>query len=241
MSLVGEALRKARARTGDGAAGAPTVPPTLVLPPRRYRPGIGVVPLAMVAVAAAVGGAAGVWWAVGRQRSQPSAAAAPAPAATAAPLASAPAPGAGAPAGAPLGSAPAAARDAGTPGGASPHSAAPAGGDGRTDAGAIPDSAAADAPAAGTVRPPEPGAGQSGGESTARGERRTRDALIDADLGYAKLHLDYLVYRPGSPFGRVNGQDVIVGSTVEGFRVDEITADHIKLSDRRTIVVLRVR
>jgi hypothetical protein len=234
MSLVSEALRTARAGAADGAAG---VPPTLVLPPRRYRPGVGVVPLVLVAVAAAVGGAAGVWWAVGRQRSEPPAAAAPAPAATAAAFAPAPAPGGGAPAGAPPGSATAAAGDAGAPGGVPPHSTAPLGGDGSTDTAVMEGTAAA----AGPVRPQDPGAAAAGGEGTGHGERRTRDALIDADLGYAKLHLDYLVYRPGSPFGRVNGQDVIVGSTVGGFRVEEITADHIKLSDRRNVVVLRVR
>ncbi len=70
---------------------------------------------------------------------------------------------------------------------------------------------------------------------------RERSFLIDADLGYAKLHLDYLVYRPGSPFGRVNGEDVVVGTTVAGFVVEEITVDYIKLADKHHTVILRVR
>jgi hypothetical protein len=86
-----------------------------------------------------------------------------------------------------------------------------------------------------SIAPPEPP------EPVRRGEHRTHDVLIDADLGYAKLHLDYLIHRPGSPFGRVNGHDVIVGSIVEGFTVEEITADYIKLADRRNTVILRVR
>lgn len=212
MSLVSEALRKARSRA-DGGPGA-VVPPSLVLPPRRYRSGIGIAPLLLVAIAAGLGGAAGVWWAVGRQRP----AAAPlAPAATptsvepgaAPPTAGIPAPAAGA----------AAARE----GTASAPQAPP-------DEGAP----AADATPASAPPPATP-------EPVFRGERRTHDVLIDADLGYAKLHLDYLIYRPGSPFGRVNGHDVIVGSIVEGFTVEEITADYIKVADRRNTVILRVR
>jgi hypothetical protein len=235
MSLVSEALRKARARAADGAAAPPTVPPTLVLPPRRFRSGIGLVPLLLVAVAAAVGGAAGVWWAFGRHEATP---APPAPAAAPAPAAggSAP-PGEGEGGAADLAAAGAGRAPAGAPA-PSGTAPAPAGGDGSAaPTGAAPPAARETAAAAG------PAAGEQAADQAAVVpiERSTREALIDADLGYAKLHLDYLVYRPGSPFGRVNGQDVIVGSTVDGFRVDEITADYIKVSDRRTVVILRVR
>jgi len=216
MSLVGDALRKARQH---GAAGRPpgaVVPPSLVLPPRRYRSGIGLAPLLLIAVAAGLGGAAGVWWAVGRQRPSPAAAPAATPAADGQAAAS--------PAAAPAATAlprPAAA--------AGPATQAPALDTPETAAAAA---ALAAAPPATPHAEPEP---------DWTGERRTRDVLIDADLGYAKLHLDYLVYRRGSPFGRVNGKDVIVGSIVDGFTVEEITADYIKLSDRRNTVILRVR
>ena len=85
--------------------------------------------------------------------------------------------------------------------------------------------------------PPEAGPKQAATEPSQRGERSFK---IDADLGYAKLHLDYLVYKPSAPFGRVNGQDVIVGTVVNGFVVEEIGADFIRLRDRRGPVVLRV-
>ena len=68
MSLVSEALRKAR-RHADGAGpsgpGA-ALPPTLVLPPRRYRPGLTVGTALAVAAFAGLAGAAGVWVLVGR-------------------------------------------------------------------------------------------------------------------------------------------------------------------------------
>ena len=215
MSLVSEALRKARSRA-DGGPGA-VVPPSLVLPPRRYRSGIGIVSLVLVAVAAGLGGAAGVWWAVGGRRpavapptpaSIPAAGgltATPAPAVT--PSGAAPSPGADVPR--PLAA-------------AAPTVPAPEGGTAMEPA-------------------PDPAPPRATPEPAVPGERRTRDVLIDADLGYAKLHLDYLIYRPGSPFGRVNGSDVIVGSIVDGFTVEEITADYIRLSDRRNVVILRVR
>ena len=64
--------------------------------------------------------------------------------------------------------------------------------------------------------------------------------LLRADLGYAKLQLDYLVYKPSAPFGRVNGQDVVPGSIVDGFIVEEIGPDFMKLKDSRSTVVLRL-
>ena len=191
------------------------VPPSLVLPPRRHRSGIGIAPLMLVAIAAGLGGAAGVWWTVGRQR----------PAAPTATPAAAPTAG-GQTAAPPPAATPAAATSA------SGRAAPP-----RVAAAAPAVAAAVGAP----VSEPEPGPAvpPATPEPAVAGERRTRDVLIDADVGYAKLHLDYLVYRPGSPFGRVNGQDVIVGSIVEGFKVEEITADYIKLADRRNTVILR--
>jgi hypothetical protein len=73
------------------------------------------------------------------------------------------------------------------------------------------------------------------------GKSQVRTFVLDADLGYARLHLDYLVYKPSAPFGSINGQHVTPGSTVAGFRVDELGADFVRLSDARGVVVLRVR
>ena len=60
-----------------------------------------------------------------------------------------------------------------------------------------------------------------------------------ANLGYARLHLDYVVYRPSSPFAGINGQQVVIGSVIEGFQVEEIGPELVRLRDGRGTVVLR--
>lgn len=65
--------------------------------------------------------------------------------------------------------------------------------------------------------------------------------VLRADLGYVKLELDYIVYKPSAPFGRVNGQDIVPGSIVAGFLVEEIGRDFVRLRDPRGPIVLRVR
>ncbi len=65
--------------------------------------------------------------------------------------------------------------------------------------------------------------------------------MLHADLGYAELQLDFIVYKPSAPFGRVNGQDIVPGSIVDGFLVEQIGRDFVRLRDSRGPVVLRVR
>ena len=64
--------------------------------------------------------------------------------------------------------------------------------------------------------------------------------ILDADLGYATLSLGYIVARPVNPFAEINGAEVIVGSEVEGFRVEKIEADRVVLRDEKGELVLRV-
>jgi hypothetical protein len=68
---------------------------------------------------------------------------------------------------------------------------------------------------------------------------REREFVVDADLGHVKLHLDYVVYRPGSPFAGINGQQVVIGTVIEGFQVEEIGPESVRLRDARGTVVLR--
>jgi len=68
---------------------------------------------------------------------------------------------------------------------------------------------------------------------------RERTFVVDADLGSAKLHLDYVVYRPGSPFAGINGQQVVIGTVIEGFQVEEIGPESVRLRNDRVTVVLR--
>jgi hypothetical protein len=76
-------------------------------------------------------------------------------------------------------------------------------------------------------------------QASAESAPREREFVVDAELGYAKLHLDYVVYRPGSPFAGINGQQVMIGSVIEGFQVEEIGPELVRLRDRRGTVVLR--
>lgn len=82
-------------------------------------------------------------------------------------------------------------------------------------------------------------AAQGAAGEVVRGPERVY--VLDADLGYAKLHLDFLVYKPSAPFGSLNGQSIVPGSIVAGLRVDEIGPDFVRLSDAKGTVILKVR
>lgn len=235
MSLVSEALRKARQQAGQGAGQKPgsVVPPTLVLPPRAPRRRLSLVAQLLVALGAGAAGAAGVWWIATLQRGGPLG---PHPEPTPSSTTGATAQPTAAPPGIDSERPP-------FPTSGAVHSA----GDAAIVAVPTPAASAARLPPPAesqAAAAPEPTPAQRGDTelaNSAEARPRERSFLIDADLGYAKLHLDYLVYRPGSPFGRVNGQDVVIGTTVAGFMVEEITVDYVKLADRRNTVILRVR
>jgi hypothetical protein len=243
MSLITEALRKARQEAAEREGRQRGIPRGLAVGPKRWRTGH---PLAVVAliVAAAVAGAAATWWLLGRRPS--SATASLAPASTAAP---APAPTA-----VPEGltelhrvtaetsgetNAVAAGRTPITPDRARPAVAPPA-----LQAQAV---AALPVPTAG----PQPAAANAqntlddAGPPASRQQQPTgsgrgeRTFVVDADLGHVRLHLDYVVYRPGSPFAGINGQQVVIGTMIEGFQVEEIGPDSVRLRDARGTVVLR--
>jgi hypothetical protein len=94
-------------------------------------------------------------------------------------------------------------------------------------------SGAADAADRGATEPPPAprGEGSSGAQRT---------FVLRAPLGYATLTLDFLVYKPSAPFAGINGNQVVKGSIIEGFVVEEITADSVRLRDARGSVVLRL-
>jgi hypothetical protein len=68
----------------------------------------------------------------------------------------------------------------------------------------------------------------------------SREYLVDADLGYAELSLDYIVVTPTGAYAEINGLEVRVGSHVEGFVVEEITEEWVRLRDDRGPLLLRV-
>jgi hypothetical protein len=233
MSLIHEALRKARRQEGDEDARG--VAYARGLTGRRHRGlGTGIVIGALLAVAAGAAVGVGMWLWLG-DGSGPEPAAAGSGSATAAAGASG------------LESAPsqpatesatvATATPATSAHGASSDLAAAATGSGQppdeltvgTEQPALPAAQQRPSPPAERATPRE-----------TRGPGGERVFHVEADLGYASLVVDYIVDRPSDPFARINGLDVRVGGTIEGFTVEEITSTAVRLRDARGPLVLTV-
>ncbi len=257
MSLINEALRKARADAAEREGRRYGVPRALVLPPKRSQRGVRTALLAAAVVAAAVGGAAIAWWALGSRHTPVRAEAGGVAGTGQAPhVAPSPTPGGQVPARAAAPTATAAATPA-------PAAATPlvGGSEGAPASSPVPTAAppqgflqpvrGVSAPAA--QSPPVPAAetAEHAPDSSlptevreaprSGGAERERSFVIDADLGHVKLHLDYVVYRPGSPFASINGGQVVIGSVIEGLTVEEIGPDFVRLRDHHGALVLRVR
>jgi hypothetical protein len=229
MSLVSEALRKARQEAADREGRGRGIPRAFALPPKRWRSRPSLVLAIVIVLAAGLTGAGVAWWALGKHTGTETKtqapnrpAAAPESTPSASPPVSAAAPSVtGIP-------------EAPTPVSPSGSAASPL----RLGASAAPPQFASTPtvqPSAHeeTSRPPAVAARPDDGS-------RERSFVIDADLGYARLHLDYIVYRPGSPFAKINGAEVMVGSMLDGFTVEEITDEFVKLRDSHGVVLLRV-
>lgn len=272
MSLVSEALRKARqeARLRDAAArGIPIEIVTRHVGPGR---GPGAVVAVLAVVAASLGGAALTWWLLAHrgQAAFQTAAGASAPPQAASPASSRPrdattllrsastqdatgSPGAGA-----NGEGASAAAVHGGPGVASATTTRPGSGSaplapasertGQSPASAhtatrsADDGAAhspqADARSDGAALPKSPPSSQHQPRGSTGGERSFK---IEARLGGVTLHLDYIVHRATSPFAGINGEQVLTGSIIEGFTVEEITPDAVRLAGHGGVVVLRAK
>jgi hypothetical protein len=244
MSLITEALRKARQEAAKREGRERGIPHGLVVPPKRWRSGPGLALIVAIALAAAVAGAAAAWWTLGRRATMetPSTAAVlPAPAT--------PAPATNLQAAAPLPDTTA----RGEPETVAAHVAPAPHATQESQLLAVVRTPQVHGPTPMTqpATGPLPAHGAEQAEDSAAAERpvthqgsaerapREREFVIDADLGHVKLHLDYVVYRPGSPFAGVNGQQVIIGSVIEGFQVEEIGPELVRLRDGRGTVVLR--
>jgi hypothetical protein len=250
MSLISEALRKARRETaGRGEDGRRLSPPSGWDRPSSRAPlGVGLVLGATIALAAALAGAAAVWWVIGRTATGSVVAEA---------LESDPRAGAVTPS-------PAAAAVPGGP----EEPAAEKGDRPRTGDGLRAEPVAeitnegpgeraavdrfgpgADAPAVGdqgTDNRPAEGRAASSPESLpsdAAGKTPAgpRIFVIDADLGRTTLSLGFIAFRPEDPFAEINGLEIHVGSRIEGLVVEEIARDHVRLSGEEGDIILRVR
>jgi hypothetical protein len=67
VSLISEALRKARQEAARREGRDRGIPHGLIVPPKRWRSGPGLALVVAIALAAAVGGAAVAWWTLGRR------------------------------------------------------------------------------------------------------------------------------------------------------------------------------
>ncbi len=249
MSLISDALRKARQEAAERDARARGVapPPGPVAARASSGLGTGLILGAVIAAVAALTGGAAVWWAVGSGGD-------PEPTGTtqaSAVLSPASEPSTGAP---PVDGT--AAEDP-EPDTAEAVAAADAGvGPDTTKPASVPQPAApGPAPAAATAAPTPPPAtpvprieatgtvpgGADAPTTDPGGGSGPREFGLVADLGYARLELGYVIYRSDDPFAEVNGREVHVGSRVDGFVVEEITRTSVRLSDERGAVVLRVR
>ena len=74
----------------------------------------------------------------------------------------------------------------------------------------------------------------------ATGSDGERVFILDADVGYATLNLGFIVARSTNPFAEINGTEVRVGSEIEGFTVEAIEADRVILRDDKGTLILRV-
>ncbi len=221
MSLISDALRKARQEAAERAASDRDglVPPVVLEAQGRF--GAGVVVGAVVAVAASLAGAGVVWLTLARPprtsvTADPAtptavAAATPSQVGAAPPATVPPLPTTTAAAVAPVATAMMA---------ATPVAPVPTADPFALDTGAAPS----------PTPPPRPTA-TSG----------PRDFVAEADLGYATLRLDLVVFRADDPWAQVNGRDVRVGTHVDGFVVEAIERDRVLLRDQRGPLVLRVR
>jgi hypothetical protein len=88
--------------------------------------------------------------------------------------------------------------------------------------------------------PPEPAIDASS-EAGAEAVDGVREYVLDADLGYAQLSLGYVVFRSSDPYAEINGRLVHEGWRIEGFVVEEITANTVRLRDDRGELILRAR
>jgi hypothetical protein len=65
--------------------------------------------------------------------------------------------------------------------------------------------------------------------------------VAKAQVGEVTLTLDYLVFRKDNPFAQINGIDVRVGSVIEDFVVEAITPESVVLRKDQITVEIRVR
>jgi hypothetical protein len=235
VSLINDALRKARQAAAEHDVQQGRARPPMAYPSRGPGRGLGTAAVVLIAAAACLGGAAAVWWAMSEPAPRGDrAVAAPAP------LVEAGGTGPGTesrpdePASDPM-----------------PREAEPTPPPSRIATG---DSAGASRPVqagdgdrrgrdhgmAGAASDDQDGAPPPPGDARNHTSDGDRVYVLDADLGDVSLSLDFIVFRQVRPFAEINGIEVYEGSEIEGFTVEKIEADQVTLRDAAGPLVLRV-
>lgn len=236
MSLINDALRKARQAAAEHDVQQGRSRPPMAYPSRGPRRGLGTAAVAMIATAACLGGAAAVWWAMTESIPRGKrAVTAPAPSVAAGGTVpgteSRPdEPDSGSMARRAEATPPPLHVATGDTGGLSRPAQAADGGRGGRDDGTA-EAASADQDRA----PPPPGVPH------ARGPAGERVYVLDADLGDVSLSLDFIVFRQVRPFAEINGVEVYEGSEIEGFTVVTIEADQVTLRNEEGPLILKAR
>jgi len=242
MSLISDALRKARQEAAEREArqrGA-ALPPGMAARASRSRLGTGLVVGAVIAMAAAVTGGGAVWWVLGSGHGRVDTAPADPSRSTHPSDGVRPTPGVAV-----------TAEITPSTGSVEEQQEAvsqPAPAETMT-APAVDEASVEEDPPPGLAelepviaRQQSPSSGSSdAGDAEDGGSSSERTFILEADLGTVVLSLDYIVYRPSSPYAEINGTEVRVGSIIEGLVVEEIQAGHVKLRDDDGVVVLKAR
>jgi hypothetical protein len=213
VSLINEALRKARQAASEHESKQPTGPfqPAKAYPSRRSGRRGGPLAMALIAVAAAAVGAVAVWWYLGDHGT----------ASTGTAIVDGPS------------------FEAATP--PAPPAESPTPVDERATAvlpEALPQHTPVPAKVEQTVTESAPAVPVT--EESDTDSDGNRVFVLEANLGYASLNLGYIVSRSTNPFAEINGREVRIGSEIQGFVVEAIEADRVVLRDKKGPLILRV-
>ena len=214
MSLINEALRKARQAASEHESKRPEGPfqPARAYPSRRSGRHGRLLAMALIAVVAAVVGAAAGWWFLGGRETA---------------IVEGPSIESAMPLATPM--------DVPTPvddrAAAASHDA-PA----SIDVKETP----AELPAEVEKVVTESASAVAVAEKPVIGPNGERVFVMEAELGYASLSLGFIVARSKNSFAEINGREVWIGSEIDGFVVEAIEADQVVLRDDKGLLVLRV-
>ena len=213
MSLINEALRKARQAASEHESKQPDGPfqPARAYPSRRSGRRDGPLAMALIAVAAGVVGASAVWWYVGGRETT----------STATTVVEGPSTEAATPL----------ATQAGLPTPVDDRATA-------TAHEALPRQESAPAEVEQTITESAPAVAAA--EEPVTDSDGNRVFVMEAELGYASLSLGFIVSRASHSFAEINGREVWIGSEIEGFVVEAIEADRVMLRDDKGPLILRV-